>query len=29
VVGELTTVPDFGHTFNGKPCAPGCCGSEV
>lgn len=29
VVGELATVPDFGRTFNGKPCAPGCCGSEV
>lgn len=29
VVGELATVPDFGRTFNGKPCAPGCCGSEA
>lgn len=29
VVGELATVPDFGRTFNGSPCAPGCCGSEV
>ena len=29
VVGELATVPDFGRTFNGSPCAPGCCGSEA
>lgn len=29
VVGELATVPDFGRTFNGTPCAPGCCGSEA
>lgn len=29
VVGDLATVPDFGHTLNGKPCAPGCCGSEA
>ena len=25
---KLSTVPDFGRTANGSPCAPGCCGSE-
>lgn len=28
LVAKLKTVPDFGHTLNGKNCAPGCCGSD-
>ncbi|WJY73735.1 Ferrochelatase [Corynebacterium auriscanis] len=27
LAAKLSTVPDFGCTTNGKPCAPGCCGS--
>ncbi|KAB1502861.1 ferrochelatase [Corynebacterium sp. 320] len=28
LVAQLGTVPDFGHTLNGRPCAPGCCGTD-
>ncbi|WP_295644625.1 ferrochelatase [uncultured Corynebacterium sp.] len=28
LAAKLSTVPDFGRTANGSPCAPGCCGSE-
>ncbi|RAV31785.1 ferrochelatase [Corynebacterium heidelbergense] len=28
IVARYGTVPNFGNTVNGSPCAPGCCGAE-
>ena len=27
VIEKFGTVPNFGCTLNGSPCAPGCCGA--
>ena len=28
LVKKLGTVPNFGGTCDGAPCAPGCCGAQ-